>query len=66
MKLETVLSAIAVIVGICGLVWALYQYMNLPTVYMNYVNDACVRVENVNTNYTCGNMPSKFHHVWVE
>ena len=66
MRLEILLSVIAVIVGLILLAWAIWEYINLPTVLMSYNTGDCVRVINIDTAYDCENMPNKFHHTWVE
>lgn len=46
--------------------------LSIPTVKMSYASNTCVEVENYpstffgTTNYSCADMPQKFHHVWVQ
>jgi hypothetical protein len=56
-----------VLIATAGLLWAADYAFSLPDVHMSYETNQCVEVINyADTNYSCENMPSKFHHVWVK
>ena len=56
-----------VLIATAGLAWAVNYSFSLPDVHMSFDTNTCVEVINyADTNYSCENMPSKFHHVWVE
>lgn len=61
-------SIIAVtLIATAGLVWAVNYTFSLPDVHMSYETGECVEVVNyADTNWSCENMPNKFHHVWVK
>ena len=61
-------SIIAVtLIATAGLAWAVNYTFSLPDVHMSYETGACVEVVNyADTNWSCENMPNKFHHVWVK
>jgi hypothetical protein len=50
-----------------GLAYAISTAAAMPDVHFSYATNECVKVVNyADTNYTCENYPSKFHHVWVQ
>lgn len=50
-----------------ALAWAINTALKMPDVYFSYSTGECVEVVNYSgTNYTCENLPVKFHHYWVE
>ena len=57
--------------GLAIFVGADYAF-SIPTVKMSNASETCVEVENYpsiffgTTNYSCADMPQKFHHVWVQ
>lgn len=56
---------VAILVG--GVLWALWDYTGLPTVYKSYQTQECVRVEQMDgTPGDCSNLPDRYHHVWVQ
>ncbi len=61
-------SIIAVtLIATAGLVWAVDYTFSLPDVHMSHETGECVEVVNyADTNWSCENMPNKFHHVWVK
>jgi len=61
-------SIIAVtLIATAGLLYAVDYTFSLPDVHMSYETGACVEVVNyADTNWSCENMPEKFHHVWVK
>jgi len=45
----------------------LIDYLDMPTVYESWSSRECVRVEAADGSpMSCDDIPSKFHHVWVE
>ena len=54
-------------VAIVGLFIAADYAFSLPDVLMSYDSGHCVEVVNYadGDNYSCGNMPSKFNHIWT-
>lgn len=61
-------SIIAIaLISTAGMLYALDYSFSLPDVHMSYETGACVEVVNYSdTNWSCENLPSKFHHIWVE
>lgn len=45
--------------------YGIYYAVTLPIVYESYETGQCVRVDDVRGEYTCENMPRKFHHEWT-
>lgn len=62
-----IIAALATI-SFTGLVYAITSTAALPDVHVSYGSNACVKVVNYaeGDNYSCENMPAKFHHVWVQ
>lgn len=55
------------LIATAGLLYAVDYTFSLPDVHMSYETGACVEVVNYGeTNFSCENMPKKFHHVWVK
>lgn len=56
-------AAIGGLLGL-GINWGL----TIPEVQMSYSTGECVKVINYDedTKYSCENLPSKYHHVWVQ
>jgi hypothetical protein len=55
------------LIATAGLLYAVDYTFSLPDVHMSYETGACVEVVNyADTNWSCENMPEKFHHVWVK
>lgn len=44
------------------------EALSMPDVWFSYSTNECVKVLNYaeGDNYSCENLPRKFHHVWVE
>ena len=64
-QMKTIIATVAI--ATAGLVWAVDYSFSLPDVHMSYETGACVEVINyADTNFSCENMPAKFHHVWVK
>jgi len=62
--MKTAIVAVALLAT--GLVYAIDSAISMPDVHVSYATNQCVKVVNyADTNYTCENYPSKFHHVWV-
>jgi len=51
-----------VIVLLFGLM--LYQALTLPIVYESYSLGTCVEVFDPSGQYSCDNLPAKYHHEW--
>lgn len=51
-----------------GFLWALNNAISLPDVYFSYSSQECVKVVNYaeGHNYSCENLPNRYHHSWVE
>lgn len=49
-------------------VGSLTYSLNLPEVQMSHSTGECVKVINYveSDEYTCDNLPKKYHHVWVK
>ena len=55
------------LIATAGLLYAVDYTFSLPDVHMSYETGACVEVVNyADTNWSCENMPEKFHHIWVK
>jgi hypothetical protein len=55
------------VIATAGLLYAVDYTFSLPDVHMSYETGTCVEVVNYgDTNFSCENMPKKFHHVWVK
>ena len=66
-QMKNIITAGIVGVAILGAAYAGNEALKMPDVHFSYSTDSCVEVINyADTNYSCENMPSKFHHVWVE
>jgi hypothetical protein len=48
------------------MLYALDQFIKMPTVYYDYYTDSCVNVESENNKFSCKNLPKKYHHVYVD
>jgi len=53
---------------VCGcFAWLVLSTFELPEVHFSYTTDQCIKVLNFNDDqFSCENMPDKFHHVWVK
>lgn len=50
-----------------GLAWVFADYLDLPEVHISYLTRECVRVVNADGSPgSCGALPDRYHHVWVE
>lgn len=51
-----------------GVGFAFIDAASSPDVWFSYSTDECVKVINYveGDKYSCENLPTKFHHVWVE
>ena len=51
-----------------GFTYAMLSVAGLPDVWYSYSTGECVKVLNYEEgdNYSCENLPSKYHHVWVK
>lgn len=55
----------AVILG--GTFYVVDKAFALPDVWFSYSTNECVKVINyTDETFSCENLPTKFHHVWVE
>lgn len=62
-----IIAAGFVLFMIVALGKALIDYLDMPTVYESWTDRECVRVEAADgTPMSCDDLPTKFHHVWVE
>lgn len=66
MKKLTAVLVGASIGGLLGL--GINWNLSMPEVQMSHSTGECVKVINYteDTKYSCENMPSKYHHVWVQ
>ena len=49
-----------------GLWYAITTAAVMPNVYFDYHTNECVKVDNFgDTDYTCENLPKRFHHSWA-
>ena len=63
--MKTIIAATLIVTA--GLLYAVDYTFSLPDVHMSYETGACVEVVNyADTNWSCENMPEKFHHIWVK
>lgn len=51
---------------VAALIWSFWQAINLPRVYKSWRTQQCVKVEDPEGRYDCGNLPAKYDMVWVE
>ena len=50
-----------------GLAGTFLDYLDLPEVHISYLTRECVRVVNADGSPgSCGALPDRYHHVWVE
>lgn len=51
-----------------GFTYSLLNAVALPDVWYSYSTNECVKVLNYaeGDNYSCENLPPKYHHVWVK
>lgn len=62
-----VLATIAVIASVAGLGYTANEALKMPDVHFSYSSGECVKVVNyTDEQFTCGNYPKKFNHVWVQ
>jgi len=70
MKEITAYLSTGVAIGLLtfGFAYALISSAALPDVWYSYSTGECVKVLNYieSDEYSCENLPNKFHHVWVE
>lgn len=55
--------------GVIGaaLLYAVWEYTGLPTVYESYATRECVKVEYVDGSLgDCSDLPKRYHHMWVQ
>jgi len=60
------LGTVSVIAGSTLLAYGLITAAEMPDVHVSYSSGQCVEVVNYGTDYTCDNLPTRFHHMWVE
>lgn len=68
LSLSQILGAIAVGAAAAFIFTSVNNALALPDVWFSYSTNECVKVLNYaeGDNYSCENLPRKFHHVWVE
>lgn len=44
----------------------LNKVTSMPVVHFSYESDECVEVRSPDKNHSCDNLPSRYHHVWVQ
>lgn len=50
-----------------AMLYAVWEYTGLPTVYESYATRECVKVEYVDGSMgDCSDLPKRYHHVWVK
>lgn len=51
-----------------GIVYLWLEALSMPDVWFSYSTDECVKVINYDKDdkYSCENLPTKFHHIWVK
>jgi len=65
---ETISIGLAVFLLVFGFTYAMLSAAELPDVWFSHSTGECVKVLNYveADQYSCENLPEKFHHVWVE
>lgn len=66
--MKHIFSIVAVsTLGAAGL-FSLNSALMLPDVHTSYSTKECVRVVNYDAfdSFSCNNLPTKYHHVWVK
>ena len=69
---KVMLNVVGIAVCVGGLFLALDYALAMPDVIVSYATNECVNVINYQgivfggTEYTCGDLPSKYNHVWSE
>ena len=50
-----------------GVVYAMVTTAAMPDVYVSYSTGECVKVVNyTDEQFSCENIPEKFHHIWAK
>ena len=69
---KVILNVVGIAACVGGLFLALDYAMAIPDVIVSYSTNECVSVVNYDGmifsggDYDCGNLPSKYNHVWSE
>lgn len=66
-KLKYILLAILTSFAIFYMVDAIFEFLNMPDVYVSNSTGECESVVNYTDkkSYSCSNLPSKYNHIWV-
>ncbi len=63
-KILSYIVSFMLFLSVCIIVFAIYTAVNTPVVSFEYPRDRCVHVDD--PKYSCDNLPTKYHHRWVE
>lgn len=66
--MKHIFSIVAISTFGAALMFSLNSALMLPDVYTSYSTNECVKVVNydISNSFSCDNLPTKYHHVWVK
>jgi hypothetical protein len=62
---QFLIKGIIVVALVMGLTFLFFRAVALPTVFLSWPGEECIRVQGAADHHTCDNLPDKYHVQYI-